>query len=223
MKAIIVGGGRVGSQLAKYLLAQSHDARVIENRPDVLTRLHRELPSEQVYEGNPYNPEVLEQAGIRNADVVALCSREDDLNLVICYMAKEVYGVSRTISRVNDPRNAWLFTDEFHVDVAFNQSEIMARLIEEELSMGDVRSMVKIRKGNYSVVEKKVPAEAKLIGIPVKELDIPRNCIIAAVIREGSVDIPNGDAVFGEGDEIIAVTDLEGEQRLAELMTPKEN
>ena len=220
MKVLVIGGGRVGSQLAKQLLMEVDDVRVVEFRPEVLAKLHREIPSERIIEGNPMTPEVLEKAGINEVDVLASCTRVDSLNLVMCYVAREKYHVPRAISRINDPRNAWLFNDIFAVDSSFNQAEIMARMIEENLSMGDMRSIVKLRRGNFSVVEERITNEAQLIGIPLRDLSLPENCVIAAVFREGKVNLPNGDTVLEAEDEILAVTDAAGAERLSELLNP---
>ena len=77
-----------------------------------------------------------------------------------------MFDVPRTISRINNPNNAWLFNENFHVDVALNSADVFAHLIQEEMSLGDMMTIFKIRRGNYSVIEEKVPAGAKAIGIP---------------------------------------------------------
>ena len=127
MFVIIAGGGRTGSQLAQVLLASEHQVIVIEHRRALLTRLHRELPTEAVYEGNATDPAVLEQVGIRKANVIAACTSDDPANLALCFLARKLFGVPRTIARVNNPRNAWLFDETFHVDSALNQANVEFR------------------------------------------------------------------------------------------------
>jgi trk system potassium uptake protein TrkA len=217
MFVLIIGAGRSGSQLANFLIRQEHEVHLIESRRDVLSRIHRELPTEAIFEGNPADPAVLEKAGIKEADVLAAVTTSDDLNLALCYFAREKYHVRRTIARVNNPRNAWLFTGLFHVDVAVNQAEIMARLIEEEMSMGDMMTLLKLRRGSYSVVEEKIPVGAYAIGIAIKDLTLPEHCVIAAIIRRGELIVPRGVTIFEVNDEVLAVTDTEGEKKLIEL------
>jgi trk system potassium uptake protein len=219
MFVLVVGGGRTGSQLARVLVRQNHDVRVVDNRKEVLARIHRELPTEVIFEGNPVNLKNLEQAGIRQANVVAAVTTSDEDNLVICYIARTIYGVRRTIARVNNPRNAWLFDKTFYVDVAVNQSEIMAHLIEEEMSMGDMMTLLKLRRGNYALVEEKIPPGALAIGVSIKDLKLPEHCVIAAIIRKGDVMIPRGVTTFEEGDEVLAVTDPEGARSLMKLLS----
>lgn len=221
MFVIIAGGGRTGAQLAITLVAQDHDVRVIENRREVLARIHRELPTEVIYEGNPMDPHDLEEAGIAEAEVLAACTTSDEQNLSLCYFARTQYNVRRTVARVNNPRNAWLFDEKFHVDAAVNQAETMARLIEEEMSMGDMMVLLKLRRGNYSLVEEKIAPGSRAIGIPIKDLGLPDHCVIAAIIRHGEVIVPRGTIPFDEGDEVLAVTDASGADDLASLLAEK--
>ena len=146
MFVIIAGGGRTGAQLATLLVNQNHKVHLIEQRQEVLDRIHHELPTEVIFQGDPTNPGVLESAGIREAQVLAACTTHDADNLVLCYMARERYGVGRTIARINNPRSAWFFDEKFHVDVALNQADLMARLakgtldpmVDEVIGLADI-------------------------------------------------------------------------------------
>ena len=219
MKVLIAGGGRTGAQLARFLINQNHDVTIVEDRKEVLSRIHRELPTEMIVEGNPISPLILEDAGIQNADVMAAVTTSDEMNLVLCYIARKRYNVRRTIARVNNPRDAWLFTEQFHVDVAVNQSEILARLIEEEMSMGDMMTLLKLRRGNYSLVEEKVPPRAKVLGVELRNMDLS-HCVIAAIIRHGEMVMPRGVTTFEVGDEVLAVADPQGARLLADWLSP---
>ena len=219
MFVLIAGGGRTGAQLARLLLSQNHQVHLVDNRRDVLARIHRELPTEVIFEGNPLDLDVMEQAGINKADVVAACTTSDDANLVICYIARKSYNVRRTIARVNNPRSAWLFNDTFNVDVAVNQAEILAQLIEEEMLMGDMITLMKLRRGNYSIVEEKIAIGARAIGIQIKDLGLPERCVVAAIIRKGEVIVPRGVTTLEAEDEVLAVTDPDGARLLCDLFS----
>ena len=218
MNVLIAGGGRTGARLANLLLNQNYKVRIVENRRELLGYLHQELPTEIVYEGNPVAPDVLEAAGIRDAHSVAAVTSNDSANLVICYLAKTQFEVPRTIARVNNPNNAWLFNEKFLVDVALNAADVFAHLIQEEMSLGDMMTIFKIRRGRYAVVEEKVPAGAKGIGVPLKDMDLAEHCVIAAIIRDGVMTLPRGDSTLQAEDEIIAVASPEGAQKLSELL-----
>jgi len=220
MFVVIAGGGRTGAQLAHYLINEDHKVHVVENRKDVLSRIHKELPTEIIFEGNPLDPTVLEQAGIREAQVFAATLTADEANLAMCYFVREIFHTPRTIARVNNPRDGWLFDEKFHVDVAVNQAEILSRLIQEEMSLGDMMTLLHLRKGKYSVVEEKIPPNAKAVGVAIMDMKLPENCVIAAIIRQGEVVVPRGITTFEVDDEVIAVTDKEGAQQLSVLFSP---
>jgi len=220
MFVIVAGAGRTGTQLALLLLAQGYDVRVIEHRPQILSRIHHELPTEVIFQGNPTDPGVLETAGIQKAQVLAACTASDEDNLAICYLARKLFNIGRTIARINNPRNAWLFDEKFNVDVALNQSDVMAKMIEEEMSMGDMVTLMKLRRGDFSLVEEKIPVGARAVGIAIKDLPLPAECVIAAVIRHGDLIVPRGLTILEAGDEVLAVTNPEGADDLARLFAP---
>jgi len=220
MFVIVAGAGRTGTQLALLLLAQGYDVRVIEHRPQILSRIHHELPTEVIFQGNPTDPSVLETAGIQKAQVLAACTASDEDNLAICYLARKLFNIGRTIARINNPRNAWLFDEKFNVDVALNQSDVMAKMIEEEMSMGDMVTLMKLRRGDFSLVEEKIPAGARAVGIAIKDLPLPAECVIAAVIRHGDLIVPRGLTILEAGDEVLAVTNPDGADDLARLFAP---
>ena len=217
MFVLIAGGGQTAAQLATLLVAQRHEVRLIEDRPRVLSYIHRELPTEVIYEGNATDPAVLEQAGIQRAKVLTACMPVDADNLALCYLARTRYGVPRTIARVNNPRNAWLFDAKFHVDVALNQAGILSSLIEEEMSLGDMVTLLKLRRGRYSLVEEKIPEGASAAGRLIKDLSFPPNSVIAAIIRRGQIVIPHGSTQFEVGDEVLAIVDPVAARELAIL------
>jgi len=218
MFVLIAGGGRTGARLASLLLNENYKVRLIENRRPLLMHLHQDLPTEVIYEGQAIDPNALERAGIREAHILAAVTSDDSTNLALCFLAKTVFGVPRAIARVNNPNNAWLFNEKFHVDVALNQADVLAHLIQEEMSMGDMMTLFKIRRGRYSVVEEKVPPGAKGVGIALKDMGLAEQCVIAAIIRDGKMTLPRGDSTFQEGDEIVAVASPEGAQKLSNLL-----
>jgi len=223
MFVLIAGGGRTGTQLASLLVAQGKEVRLVEDRRDVLSRIHRELPTEAIYEGTPTDARVLELAGIQEAEAVVAATTNDADNLAICFLARAKYNVPRTIARINNPRTAWLFDSKFHVDVAVNQAAIMSSLIEEEMSWGDMMTLLKIRRGQYSLVEEKIPEGARAVGLAIKDLTLPDQCVIAGIIRKGKIVIPRGITTFEVGDEVLAVVGPDVADKLAALFSGPTN
>ncbi len=217
MRILIAGGGRTGATLAQTLAAQRHEVWLVEHRPSVLAHLHRELPTELIYEGNPNDPRTLELARIKEAQVLVASLSSDAENLSLCFIAREHFQVPRTIATINDPRFAWLFGPRFHVDVAVNQADILAGLIEQELSVGDMMTLLKLRKGSYSLVSETLPPAAPAVGQLLMNLAFPRNAVVCAILRRNDVVIPRGDVRFEEGDEVLALVDEASAAELAAL------
>jgi len=130
---LIVGGGEVGADLARLLLARQYHVKVLEARPEELPRLQRDLPAEVVMIGNGADPAMLETAGVRRVQVVAAVTGTDETNLVVTSLARFEFHVPRTIARVHNPKNAWMFTADMGVDVLVNQADLMAHLIAQEM------------------------------------------------------------------------------------------
>src|SRR5690349_21912406 len=218
MFVMIVGGGNTGSQLAKFLLDEGHTVRVIDERPAVLDKLSTEIPQELIISGDGSSPTVLEKAGVQRAQVLAAVTGSDETNLVITSLGKFEFNVPRVIARINNSKNAWLFTPEMGVDVALNQAEILAKLTVEEMSIGDMMTMLKIRRGKYSLVEEKIAPTAAARGKALKDLALPNNCVISGIIRHGEMIMPRGTTILEAGDEILALVDDAARGQLAILL-----
>lgn len=218
MNVIIIGGGKVGSELATFLLAQSHRVRVIETRPARVAELHAELPVEVIMLGSGSDPVILENAGVRQAQVLAAVTGLDETNLAVACLARFEFKMPRVIARVNNPKNAWLFTPEMGVDVALNQAELMAHLIVEEMSLGDMMTLLKLRTGQYSLVIEKVDPKARAAGKTLGSLHLPPQCALTAIIRKGQLLIPQPDVMLQTADEVLALVHNSSAKALAELL-----
>ena len=218
MFVIVVGGGKVGSYLTGLLREAGHRVTLIENRMPVIERLREELPEDVIVFGDGSDPTLLESIGVREANVLAAVTGQDDANLVITTLARFEFDVPRVISRVNSPKNAWMFNQDMGVDVALNQADIFARLIAEEMSLGDMMTLLKLRKGEFSIIEEKVHPESVAAGKAIRELNLPEECILIAVIRKGELIVPRGDSVLQPADEVLAVVRRSGLGQLAYVL-----
>lgn len=221
MFVIIVGGGKTGSQLATQLLEGGHQVKVIEDRASVLERLMEEMPQGTVLPGDGSSPSVLEEAGIDHADVLAAVTGDDEANLVITTLGRFEFHVPRIIARINNPKNAWLFNEQMGVDVALSQSDILAKLIAEEMSLGDMMTLLKLRRGEYSIVEEKVHPQAVVAGKSLREIDLPPECVFVAILRKGRLIVPKGDTFLQPVDEVIALVHASHLADLAALLGPQ--
>lgn len=220
MDTIIIGGGQVGSHLAALLLAEHHRIRVVEQRRDRIAALEERIPRELLILGSGSDPGVLEAAGVRRATVLAAVTGSDETNLVACSLARLEFQVPRIIARVNNPKNAWLYTPAMGVDIALNQADLLAHLIIEEMSLGAMMTLLKLHKGLYSLVEEKVDPGSVARGAALHDLALPPRCVIAAIIRGGELIIPRGHITLEAGDEVLAVVHSAEQPQLAALLGP---
>jgi len=217
MKVIIAGGGKVGTYLATLLLLNGHEVKVLENNEKYYTKVKEDLPDGTVSKGNASDPQILEEAGIASADVLAAVSDEDEKNLVVSTLAKLEFAVPKVIARVNNPQNAWLFDSEMGVDVGVNQADIMAHLILEEMNVENMLTLMKLNRGEYSIVQINVKESAWAVSRPLKDLGVPINAVMISITREGAVIIPRGDSTILSGDELLMLTDEGSRKKLGEI------
>lgn len=206
MKVIIIGGGQVGTYLASLLLSNGYEIKLIEYNEKVYNKLEKELPHELLILGNGSDPQVMENAGITSADVVAAVTGADETNLVVSTLAKMEFGVPRVVARVNNPKNAWLYNREMGVDIGINQADLMAHFVVEEMDLKDMFTILKLNRGNFSIVQIKVQPNAKAANKLLKDLLIPQDTILIAITRDESLLIPKGDTQILADDDILALT-----------------
>lgn len=215
---LIAGGGRVGASLARRLIDSGHRVRLVEIDPENVARLGRSLPADALVEGSASDPEVLERAGIHTVGTVAAVTQADEVNLVVASLARFEFSVPHVIGRVNNPKNAWLYTADMGVDIALDQAGLIAMLIAEEMSLGDMTILLKLRRGQYSVVEERVhPASAAVAG-DVASLPLPERCVLVAVLRDEGIAAPRGSTRLAAGDEVIALVHRDEAAALAALL-----
>lgn len=223
MYVLIVGGGKVGAYLATLLMGGGATVKIIEERRENIPALQMELNPEIVIHGSGADPLVLETAGIRQAAVVAAVTGTDETNLVTAELARSEFQVPRVIARVNDPKNAWMFTPKMGVDVALNQADLLAHLIAEEMSVGEMMTLLKLRKGEYSLVEEKVHPRSETAGKAIGDIDLPAESVITAVIRSGKLLIPRGNLVLQPDDEVLAVVHASKIAKVAAILGPSDS
>lgn len=221
MKVVIIGGGKEGSYIANLLINNKCSVKVIENRQNVYEKLIKEIPEENVVLGSGTDPNVLETAGIKEADVVAAVTGSDEANLVASTIVKFEFGVSHVIARVNNPHNAWLFNSGMGVDVGLNQADLMAHLVVEEMDLKNILTLLKINRGDYAIVQVNVDNKSKAVHKMVKDLVIPINAVLIAISRGKNTIIPRGNTVIQGGDNILILADQGAQVAISKLLGPQ--
>lgn len=215
---IIVGGGKVGCYLGEDLLRRGHEVTLIEKDRARCERMTERTNAVAIW-GDGCDPAVLEEAGCKRADVVIADTGHDEDNLTICRVAKEMFGVKRTIARANNPRNEESLL-RLGVDSIINSTELVAHLIEAELSTSDIVPLIELRRAAQELVKVTLLDNAPAAGKAVMDLEMPHDCLLVAVVRDEAVLIPRGSTVLLPGDSIFAVTSEGSVPAFSSLFSP---
>lgn len=203
MRVAIAGAGAVGRSIASELIEAGHTVLLIE-------RLSRQFTPEVVDAaewvlGDACEMSTLEASGIERCDVVIAATGDDKVNLVLALLAKTEFAVRRVVARVNNPANEWLFNESWGVDVAVSTPRMLAAMVEEAVSVGDLVRLMTFRKSQANLVELTLPEETPLAGTPVERLNLPRDAALVAILRGERVIVPQPDDPVEGGDEVLFV------------------
>ena len=210
MYIVIVGAGNIGFFLANKLLADRHEVCFIE-RDRSRAEFIAQATSIPILQGDGTEPRVLKDARVDKADTLVTLTSHDEVNIISCQIAKEIFKVKRTVAKVNDPKNLKVFTS-LGVDVPIDSTSILSRIVEEEASFSDFMNLLSIKKGKLSIVRLDLPESSPVINKKVKEFKLPEDTVLVSILRGDEVVIPKGDTILLSGDEIIAITNIEKEK-----------
>jgi trk system potassium uptake protein TrkA len=215
MDIVICGAGSTGRHVA-HVLAEVHDVVLIDRAPD---RRVEPAPSLRFVLGDAADPGVLMHAGARDADAVIAVTRDDATNLTIALLAKRRLGARWTVARMQEPAHRWLFTPEAGVDVVVSAAELVARLVQEEVTAGDLVTVLRLRGAGAALIETTVPPGAQIAGTPAAQLPVPDGIALTAVIRDGDVLLAGRAGRLRAGDVIVALCEPGREHVLHDVLT----
>lgn len=215
MRVAIAGAGAVGRSIATELVDAGHVVMLIEREsgqfmPETVEQADWVL-------GDACEVSTLEESGIQLCDVVIAATGDDKVNLVVSLLAKTEFAVRRVVARVNNPANEWLFTDSWGVDVAVSTPRMLAAMVEEAVSVGDLVRLMTFRQSQANLVELTLPEETPLAGRPVRDLNLPRDAALVTILRGERVIVPQPEDPLEPGDELLFVAhaDVESDIRTA--------
>jgi trk system potassium uptake protein TrkA len=213
MRVAIAGAGNVGRSIAQELIDNGHQVMLIERQPKML-RPER-VPAAEWVLADACELSSLQDADVASCDVVVAATGDDKVNLVVSLLAKAEFAVPRVVARVNRAENEWLFTDQWGVDVSVSKPRLMAALVEEAVTVGDLVRLMTFRQGEANLVEITLPEAAPYVGHPVREVPLPRDSALVAILRGKRVLVPTPDDPIEARDELIFVctADVEDEVR----------
>lgn len=217
MKVVVVGGGLVGSFLAQ-ILSEKNEVTVVEKEPDHCAVLEEVVGSARIMCEDGCEPWVLEYAGVSEADLVLAVTGDDEDNLVVSYLSKFEYDVPKVIARVNNPKNRWLFMRDWGVDVEVSTSDIIAKIIEEETTLGEVVTVMKLQASDVGLVEITLPGDAHALGKSLADLELPPETLVVTIVREDAMMIPKATTVLQQNDRVLAITSVHNQDALKRVL-----
>ena len=220
MRVAIVGAGAVGRSIAGELLANGHTVMLIEK--DGRKVAHpRGAAARSGCRPTPARSPRSEEAQLATCDVVVAATGDDKANLVVSLLAKTEFAVNRVVARVKDPRNEWLYTEAWGVDVAVSTPRVLAALVEEAVTVGDVVRLMSFRKGAANLVEITLAEDTPWVGRPLRDVPLPRETVLTAILRGERVITPSPDEPLEAGDELLFVTHADVEDQLKSVLAPE--
>ncbi len=213
MRVVIAGAGSVGTFIAEDLAKAGHEVVIVEVNAERVAEAESRGEPEGVTWVGADACEVSEfaRAGVDRADVVAAVTGDDEDNLVISLLAKQEFAVPRVVARVNNPKNEWMFTEMWGVDVSVSTPHLLTALVEEAVSVGSLVRLLSFEGGRARLSEATLTEESPSGGRDLAELEFPRDSTVVAIIRENHVIVPRGDTILRPGDEVLVLTTPDAE------------
>ena len=221
MRVAIAGAGNVGLFIANDLEATGHEVQLIEQDPAVVERA---VAAEGVewFIADACEVSSLKEAGLERCDVVVAATGDDEDNLVISLLAKQEFAVPRVIARVNHPKNEWMFNENWGVDLSVSTPHLITALVEEAVSVGRLVRILQFERGQARLVEVTLAQNAPVVDRALKDIDMPRDATVVAVVRGEHVVMPRGDTTFEVGDEVLAMVTPDSEENVRGILTGEE-
>lgn len=220
MKAIIVGGGNIGFYLAKTLREREYAVTLIEKSREQSRYCANNLDAE-VLCGNGTTVEALETCGADKADCVIAVTGKDESNLVCCQVAKNRFGVKKTIAKVNNPKNAEALK-ELGVDIVISATDNIIQLLDHEVDLSSMKEIMPLEGNEASIVEITLPEKYVFEGKALSQLEMPLSCNIACISRGGRTIIPRGGTMLLSGDVLLVVMMNNAEKELRKALKIKD-
>ena len=218
MRVAVAGAGNVGIYVARDLDSKGHEVTLIEQDKDHAQMLKDELDVNWVV-GDACELSTLDAAVLSSCDVVVAATGDDEDNLVVSLLSKQEFAVPRVVARVNHPDNAWLFTESWGVDVAVSTPHMMTSLVEEAVSVGDIVRLFQLEQGKVALLEVTLDEASPANGKTVRDLHMPPDCTLVAIVRDRHVITPRGETPLEAGDEVLAIAGSEAEADLRRALT----
>jgi trk system potassium uptake protein TrkA len=221
MRVAIAGAGNVGLHVADALARSGHEVLLIEQNRNVAARTSAPSGVEW-HVGDACEVASLKEARLETCDVMVAATGDDEDNLVVSLLAKQEFGMPRVIARVNHPKNEWMFSENWGVDVFVSTPQLITAMVEEAVSVGKLVEILRFEHGLARLVEVTLADDSPVVDRTIAQLAIPREATIVAILREDHLLVPRGETLFEAGDEVLALVTPDSEEEMRELLTSAE-
>jgi trk system potassium uptake protein TrkA len=218
MRVVIAGAGSVGRSIARELLHNEHTVLLIDRDADDVVASR--VPDAEWLLADACEISALDEARLDQCDVVVAATGDDKANLVVSLLAKTEFGVPRTVARVNNPKNEWMFDESWGVDVAVSTPRLMTALVEEAVSIGDLVRIFEFRQAKASMVELTLPPTSPYAGRRVGDITWPPDTILVGIIREDRPIAPSRDDSLEAHDELLFISANVSNDDLENMLSP---
>ncbi len=217
MKIVICGAGQVGFSIARQLSMENNDITVIDTAPELIRRINDSLDAQGVV-GHASRPDVLERAGIADADMIIAVTQTDEVNMVACQVAHSLFQVPVKIARVReqsylDPAWKSLFSREnIPIDVTISPEVEVARAITRRLAVPGSLEMIPLADGKVQLIGVRIDPDCPLIRTPIKQLTqlFPQlNMVIVGILRQDRPVLVSGEDELRIGDDVYFVVEAQ--------------
>lgn len=209
MKVLIAGAGSVGRSIARDLLEHGHDVLLIDHSPSAM-RVSQVAQAEWML-ADACELTALREAGTEEMDVVVAATGDDKANLVISLLAKTEFAVPRTVARVNNPRNEWMYDSQWGVDVAVSTPRIMTAMVEEAVAVGDLVKVFTFHQSGASIIEVTLPSDSPLGGVALRDISLPDDVVLSCIVRGDRTIAPTPEDTLEPLDELLFILSAEAD------------
>ncbi len=201
MYIVIVGAGSVGRSIARELLTYQHEVTLIDQAAKKL-QVSKIADADWIL-ADACDPQTLSQAEVDRADVVVAATGDDKVNLVVSLLSKTEFAVPRTVARVNNPTNEWMFDETWGVDIPVSTPRIMTSLVEEVVAEGTPVHLFRFHGSGSSMYSVTVPDGSPAVGRRLADLRLPATAVVIAILRDTHPFTPGVDSTVEAGDELL--------------------
>lgn len=216
MYIVVVGAGKVGYHLTRSLLADGEEVLVIEKDARKVDRILTELGGAAI-QGDGAEVATLQLAGVERADVIAAVTGHDEDNLIVAQVAKRRFNVPRTVARVNNPRNEFIFR-ELGIDATVSATQVILSVIQQEIPHHALVHLLTLQEGGVNFLQIELTEDSPVVQKPMGQLTLPEHTAVPVLLRGGKPVVVHADTVFAAHDKLIAVATSSQESLLRDYM-----